>query len=129
MRVHLDVLGWLHVLVGATGVCSGMALEILALGTALSLPGDLAIGTRVANPVVFLLLVAGVCFIGGGVLMVGVGRSLARRQTAGRRAALLTALPNLVLLPFGTALGIYTFWTLLNDEARLEFGRPPRAPA
>jgi hypothetical protein len=129
MRVHLDVLGWLHVLVGATGICSGLALGILALGTALSLPADGAVGARLGNPVVFLLVVAGASFIVGGGLMVGVGRSLGRRQAAGRRAALLTALPTLVLLPFGTALGIYTFWTLLNDEARLEFGRPPRAPA
>jgi hypothetical protein len=37
--------------------------------------------------------------------------------------------PNLVVLPFGTALAIYTFWTLVNDEARREFGRPPRSPA
>ena len=27
---------------------------------------------------------------------------------------------------FGTALGIYTFWVLLNNDARREFGWPPR---
>jgi hypothetical protein len=36
--------------------------------------------------------------------------------------------PNLLVIPFGTALGVYTFWALLNDEARRVFGRPPRAP-
>ena len=30
---------------------------------------------------------------------------------------------------FGTALAIYTLWALLNDDARREFGRPPRTPA
>jgi hypothetical protein len=35
---------------------------------------------------------------------------------------------NLVLIPFGTALGVYTGWVLLNDDARRAFGRRPRAP-
>ena len=43
-------------------------------------------------------------------------------------AALILAVPNLIVVPFGTALGIYTFWVLLNDDARREFGRPPRTP-
>jgi hypothetical protein len=38
------------------------------------------------------------------------------------------AIPNLLIVPFGTALGFYTFWVLLNDDARREFGRPPRGP-
>jgi hypothetical protein len=36
--------------------------------------------------------------------------------------------PNLIVVPFGTALSVYAFWVLLNDEARSEFGRPPRTP-
>jgi hypothetical protein len=56
-----------------------------------------------------------------------IGRALGRRSRAGRFIALLTAVLNLVVVPFGTALGIYTFWVLLNDDARREFGRPPRA--
>jgi hypothetical protein len=43
-----------------------------------------------------------------------------RRRT---RAAggLGLAVPNLFVLPFGTALGIYAFWVLLHDEARRMF--------
>jgi hypothetical protein len=31
-------------------------------------------------------------------------------------------MPSLVVIPFGTALAVYTFWTLLNDDARRAFG-------
>jgi hypothetical protein len=31
------------------------------------------------------------------------------------------------MVPFGTALSVYAFWVLLNDEARRAFGRPPRS--
>jgi hypothetical protein len=63
----------------------------------------------------------------GGILMALAGRAVVRRKQRGRTAVLLLALPNLAVIPFGTALGVYTFWTLLNDDARREFGRPARA--
>lgn len=128
MRVHLDALGWLYVLVGAAGVLSGAALELIALGTAISLPESIGLSARAFHPAVALLILGGAAFLAGGAAMTAVGRALARRQARARRAALVLGCANLILLPFGTALGIYTFWTLLNDEARLEFGRPLRAP-
>jgi hypothetical protein len=128
MRVHLDVLGWLYVLVGGMGVLAGVALGLLALGTAATLAGQAGPDGGLANPVVWLLLVAAVALLAGGAGMVLVGRAIGRRQSSGRAMAFVAATINLALLPFGTALGIYTFWALLNDEARREFGRPVRAP-
>ena len=51
------------------------------------------------------------------------GWAIRRRSRRGRLAALALAIPNLVLVPFGTALGVYTFWVLLNNDARRAFGR------
>ena len=45
--------------------------------------------------------------------------------TWGRVAALSLAILNLFVLPFGTALGIYTYWVLLHNEARGAFVRSP----
>ena len=53
-------------------------------------------------------------------------RGLQLRRVSGRFVTLLLALINLIIVPFGTALGIYTFWVLLNNDARREFGRPLR---
>lgn len=128
MRVHLDVLGWLYVLVGGTGVLGGLAFALLAIGTAATLVAEDGRDGGLANPVVWLLLVAAVALLAGGAGMVAVGRAIGRRQSSGRAMAFVAATINLALLPFGTALGIYTFWALLNDEARREFGQPVRAP-
>ena len=64
-----------------------------------------------------------VIFAAGGALAVIVGGWLRTRRRTGRPAALALAIPNLLLVPFGTALSAYTFWALLNDDARREFGR------
>ena len=46
----------------------------------------------------------------------------------GRLVTLGLAVPNLFLLPFGTALGIYAFWVLLHNEARHFFEAPLSQP-
>jgi hypothetical protein len=123
MRVHLDALAWLHVLMGAVGVLCGVSLLVLTGGTAtLSRSSE----TPAAWAVIWLLAIAGVCLTMGGLLLIVTGRALAARQPAGRRAALLLSVPTLCVLPFGTALAIYTLWALLNDDARAVFGRPLR---
>jgi hypothetical protein len=126
MRVHLDVLGWLHALWGVFGLLTGFALLLIAAGALLSV-ADLGDATRSIVPTVILLLASGVTLSVTGVVMMVVGRALRHRRPGGRRAALALALPNLLLLPFGTALGLYTCWTLVNDDARRAFGRPARA--
>lgn len=126
MQVHLDVLGWLHVLVGWLGMLTGSAFLLLAGGT-----GWIAVAdpdARGVDVVMWLLLVTGIVLSLGGWLMAVTGRALTLRRPRGRVSALLLALPNLCVLPFGTALSIYTFWALLNDDARAAFGRRLRAP-
>jgi hypothetical protein len=127
MRQHLDVLGWLHTLGGAFGLVTGTSLLVLATGTFIA---QHAFGgpSAVALSVVWTLGACAVVFLGGGAAMIATGRAVRGRRAGGRPAALCLALINLVVLPFGTALGVYTFWALLNDDARREFGRPPRAP-
>jgi hypothetical protein len=125
MRDHIQALGWLHVLWGAFGVLAGASLALLAVGTRAALIG-LDGGGADGVAAVWVLAVCGAVLAAAGVLMIAVGRSLCRRSQAGRLAALVFALPNLVLVPFGTALGGYALWVLLNDDARREFGRPPR---
>ena len=51
-----------------------------------------------------------VAFLAGGVANAWAGRALQRRLPAGRLVTLAVAVPNLFVLPFGTALGIYAFW-------------------
>ena len=46
---------------------------------------------------------------------------LRRRRPLGRVLTLALALVNLLVLPFGTALGVYALWVLLTNEGRRLF--------
>lgn len=127
MRLHIDTLGWLHAVWGAFGVLTGVSLLLLAAGTGLTVTSLDGSDRPVGRAVVSLLVLCGIPLVLGGVAFVVVGRALLRRRLRGRFAALVLAVPDMVLVPFGSALSIYTFWVLLNDDARREFGRPPRS--
>lgn len=113
-------------MLGGFATLAGVSLIILAggLNTALIELHDLGDAGTVG---VWILGWCGVLFVVGGVALYVTGRALARRRPAGRMWALALAVPDLLAVPFGTALSIYAFWVLLNDEARREFGRPPRS--
>jgi len=126
MPIHLDVLGRLHVMLGALAVLAGAALLVLAAGTSRALVA-LEEASDAGRVGVWILLWCGVLFLSGGIALWWTGRALGRRRPAARRLALALAVPNLLMVPFGTALSIYAFWVLLNDESRRAFGRPPRS--
>jgi hypothetical protein len=121
VKVHFEVLGWLHVSAGSLAVLTGASLAVLSAGTAAALSGLQASQTLSPSPA-WLLAAAAVTFAAVGAVMLLVGRALLNRRRAGRTAALALAVPSVVVPPFGTALAIYTVWTLLNDDARREYG-------
>jgi hypothetical protein len=125
MPVHLALLGRLHLLLGAFGVLCGVSLVILAAGTSVALV-DLTMGTEDTRAGVWILGICGGLLIAGGLALVVAGRALDRRSRAGRFGRWRWQYPISQVVPFGTALSVYAFWVLLNDDARAEFGRPLR---
>ena len=125
MRTHIDVLGWLEVTWGGLGVLTGASLVILGIGMH---GAALMAGSTTAAEIaaVWILFIVGVLLGASGAMFISAGRGLHRRRPSSRVTTLVLAVPNLVLLPFGTALGIYAFWVLMNNDARDEFGRPLR---
>lgn len=65
--------------------------------------------------------VFGIVFLAGGVLGIVAGWGLLDRQPWSRRLALVLGFVNLIHIPFGTALGIYTLWVLLPAQSEREF--------
>jgi hypothetical protein len=121
MRLHIDLLGYLHLVWGAFGMLAGISLAILAVGTNVAAIELGTVGTpQVAA--VWIFVICAVLLAAFGVAMAMIGRALQRRWARGRVAALMCAIPNLAIAPFGTALGIYTLWVLQNDDARGQFG-------
>ncbi len=118
MRKHLELLGLLYFVWGALFVLIGIALLALAVGAA-------AIATSAAPDRRFTAGFAAATFASLAALgliwgLVHIWDAVAVRhhRGPGRTVGLVLAVLNLILLPVGTALGIYTLWVLTQDEAR-----------
>ena len=59
-----------------------------------------------------------------GLAHIAVGLPLRRRQRWSRLAALMLGSVDLLLLPYGTALGGYALWILLKQDAKHLFESP-----
>jgi hypothetical protein len=119
---HVDFVGLLHLIWGGLGILVGVSLLVLSFGAgAIAAMPAHADSSVPAGVTAVLLGGTGVALIAGGLLSVCVGAGLRRHRPAARIAAFALGLLNLFLLPFGTALGIYTFWTLAHPEARALF--------
>ena len=128
MGPHLLLLGVLQSAWGAIGLMLGVSMLMLGGGAIAigMLPGSdsLAAGLTAAA---FGLFAAALLAIGGANAWGGA--ALRRRNPRGRLAVLALAVPNLFVLPFGTALGIYAFWVLLHNDTRAMFERPAGSAA
>jgi hypothetical protein len=124
MKRHADVLALLYIGWGALfaliGV-AGFALMAGALAIARShgpvaAPSDLAAGVTA-----FTFGLLAVLALLWGIVHLWLGASLRRYRQWARLAALGLAVINIMLFPFGTALGAYALWVLLTDEGRRLF--------
>ena len=117
-------------LIRVTQIWSGFNLVIgLALTAFSAAAATLAVsareqppGTEVAAGVTAATL--GVVALAAMVWAVAhhvAGRGLRTRSAWARNLALILAAFDLLLLPLGTALGIYTLWVLLHEQVRVEF--------
>jgi hypothetical protein len=127
VRLHLDALVLMLRVWAGYGLLTAASLAILAVGAEGALVRSGALDAQVGT--VYLLAGCATVLAIGGATAWLAARGLQQRRTEARRAALVLAVVNLLIVPFGTALAVYTFWVLLNDDARREFGRPPRGSA
>ena len=120
MKSHVTLLGLLQLAWGAMGLLLAASLLLLAAGAAAiarTAPGGAFTATFTA--LLFVLFAAALAL--GGWANAWVGRAIRRHRAAGRTGALVVSVVNLFVLPFGTALAIYTYWVLLHNEARALF--------
>lgn len=129
MDRHIDLTGLLHIVWGALGLLLGASVLLLAGGAVAIAASGLHHGPDVASALTAVAMTAAaIVLLVGGAASVWAGAGLRRHRAPARILALGLALLDLFLLPFGTALGIYTFWVLLNQEARARF-EPAHAPS
>jgi len=121
MRKHVDLVGLLFVLWG--GMSLLLSVSLVSIGIAATAIGAAAapaasggkVTAGIVAAVFFVLAAAGLVF---GAVHVWIGTRLRRFREWARAFAIVLAAVDLVLIPFGTALAIYTFWALLNAQSK-----------
>jgi hypothetical protein len=120
VNAHVNLLGILQVVWGSIGLLLGVSTLMLAAGAVAI--GVTAEGREItAGVTAAAFAVCAAALLGFGLGNAWSGAAIRRLQPSGRMGALVLAIPNLFVLPFGTALGIYSMWVLLNDDARRMF--------
>jgi hypothetical protein len=121
VKRHADFLSVLSLAWGAIFTIVGLAgLALTAGAIAIARDsGPVRVGSDLAASLTAVTLgVLAVIALLWGVLHLWLGAALRRYQPWARLLSLGLAVINLVLFPFGTALGGYALWVLLTDEGR-----------
>ena len=113
MEQHITVLGVLHIAWGILGVLAAMIIFTAVVGGGMLScdPEAVAITSIVGTSIAFCILVP--CLPG----IIGGAGIFKYRQWA-RITLLVVGFINLLIVPFGTILGIYTIWVLMNIEVK-----------
>ncbi|MGE5570820.1 MAG: hypothetical protein ACM3S5_17440 [Rhodospirillales bacterium] len=126
MANHVRILAILHIVFGSLGVLAALAILMLFGGIAgvVNMRGDP--DAAVAAPIIGLI--GGAIFFFIAILslpgiVAGIGL-LQYREWARILTIVLSAL-QLVNVPFGTALGVYGLWVLLQNQTTSLFRNPP----
>lgn len=112
MARHITILGWLYAGFGVLGLLSALAVFGVFAGIGLfagglpEMPLIWGLGGAIA---MFVAIMA--------VPNLLVGAGLVARWRWARIAGIVLGVVNLFNAPFGTLLGIYTFWVLFKEES------------
>jgi len=122
---HVRLLGILASLWGALAALVGVSMLLLAAGAfALSVDPEGESVALAAGITAAVFASVGVFSLLWGVTHMWAAALLRRRAARGRVLMLGLGVVNLLLFPFGTALGAYALWVLLTHEGRVLFEVP-----
>ena len=122
MERHVSLLGILAILWGALAAIIGVAMLLLSAGALAELLAPLEASLSLAAS----LAAVGFALFGVFALVFGgahlwAAALLRGHKPFGRILMLALALANLLVIPFGTALGVYAMWVLLKNEGHRLF--------
>jgi hypothetical protein len=118
---HIRLLGILWLAISAVRLIPGVVLLAFFSGDLGFMP------PHAPHFVRGLLEIIGVLILVEGALGLVAGWGLLERRPWARMLTLILGCINLIKLPFGTALGIYTLWVLLPAQSEEEYAQIARA--
>jgi membrane protease YdiL (CAAX protease family) len=111
MEKHITILAVLYIVCSALGILAAMIVFVAVAGGGL-ISGDpeaIAITAGVGTVIALFLTIISVPGIIGGI-------GLLKRKEWARILVLILGFMQLLNIPIGTALGIYTIWALMNRD-------------
>jgi hypothetical protein len=113
MKKHIELLGILYL------VYSGLALIVAAfcfmLMSGIGFLAHDAVAMGILGTIGMIICIVITVLAVPGIIA-GIG--LLKMKAWARIVAIIVGCLNLLHFPFGTALGVYTLWVLLNNESR-----------
>ena len=111
MKKHIEMLGILHIVYHSMGLVGALVVLVVVGGGGIISHDEVAIAitltvTLFISSIILIFSIPGVI---GGI-------GLLKMRPWGRILTLVMGFLALPGIPFGTALGIYTIWALMNDE-------------
>lgn len=115
---RVDLLGILFVVWGVLTTLIGLSTLALGVGAAALLASSSRPVSFAASFTAAAFTTLAIIAIIWGVAHAAVGIALRRRRRWSRLGSLMLGSIDLVLLPYGTALGAYALWVLLRQDVR-----------
>ena len=123
LEQHVTILGWLYIVSHAIFILIGGFVFVLLVSIG-AISGDMEATTILGIVGVLIGLFLAALGLPGLV----VGADLLQRKAWGRTLALVLGILNLVGVPIGTLIGLYTLWVLLQDTAPEYFATTNTTP-
>ncbi len=121
LQQHVAILGWLHIALGIVFLAFGAMGFMMMVGIGL-LTGEadgFVIMSMMGIFASFMMLLVAL-----PAIIVGLG--LLKHKNWGRMLAIVLAIFNLMNVPLGTAMAVYTFYVLFQNDAN-DFFAPAKA--
>lgn len=112
MDTHIKVIAGLYIIFGVIGILVALALGLIIAGGGLISGDDVAI---LATSIVATVIGIGVFLASVPGIIAGIG--LLKHREWARILAIILGILNLPGFPFGTALGLYALFVMLDAQA------------
>lgn len=118
---HVDFLGVLFIVWGLLTTIIGLSTLALGVGAAALIASSDRPASFAASFTAAAFTSLAIIAIIWGLAHVAVGLPLRKHRHWSRLGAMVLGSIDLILLPYGTALGVYALWVLIRQDAKRLF--------
>jgi hypothetical protein len=137
MEKHISLVGILNIVYESLSILGAFVLFVIAMSfryffqfiSRYSHHGMDEIPPEIIDIVPFILTVIGIFLLIFSIIGLIAAIGVLKKKEWGRITMLVMSFFNLIRIPLGTILGVYTIWALLNDETIRLFNPIAQAPA